>query len=44
METEDIPPAELLLIASVDTELGPRQIRFLLGGDLSTLIKKIQLW
>ena len=39
MKTEDIPPAELLLIASVDTELGPRQIRFY-WGDLSTLIKE----
>ena len=38
-KTEDIPPAELLLIASVDTELGPRQIRFY-WGDLSTLIKE----
>jgi hypothetical protein len=36
---EKIPAAEQLLVTDVDTELGPRQIRFY-WGDISTLIKK----
>ena len=36
---EKIPAAEQLFVTDVDTELGPRQIRFY-WGDISTLIKK----